>query len=1235
MGRSLLRLMALVVVVLLAATPAYAHPSTGARGALSEVEGQGGSSSATLNGVVVDTGGGIVPGATVVVKDTATGREITVVSNSTGAFSVPSLNAGTYIVTVSLSGFKTQVINDVRLLAATTQSVKATLEVGNLAETVEVRGNTTLVNTQTNTVSSTMSVEAISNLPLVSRNALNAVTFLPGVETIGGPRGSTISGLPQNTINITIDGITTSNLLQGGDGFFSLVTPRLDAVEEVTVTGATPGSDRGGGGSVNIAFVTRSGSNRYDASIYHYFRHPSLNTNYWFNVQNGLDRNEVIVHQYGGRLGGPIVIPGVYDGRGKAFFFFNYEHFFQPTEVTRTRTMFNPQAQQGFYTYTAGGVTRSINVLALAQQNGQLATTDPTVAGMLAKIRSGAESTGNINTPVNALNTNSYIYQADSRRNEWAPTTRLDYNVSSQHRLTGTYYWQRFHSNPDILNGAESPFPGLLNYGIQASYRTTGSVTLRSTLSPNVVNEIKGGWQWSPVDFYGNVTRDMFSDQNYFQLGFAGGPNNTDFSGLTGPTAVNSPQPRNTVNWNIDSTLNWLRGSHSWTMGASFIQVRHDQNFYSTVPTIAFGVDTTNDPAAGMFTTANFPNASNNQLSMARHLYAVMTGRVTSIGGTARLDSTTDEFVYLGNLNQKSRMNEFGLFAQDSWRITPTVTLNYGARWEMVLPFVPTTPNWTMATMADVCGISGVGSGPGGRQCNLFQPGNLAGAGYTPTFTRYDPGSPGYETDWNNVAPNVGIAWRPNVQDGWLRRVLGDPDQATVRAGYAISYNRERMDQFTGVYGDNPGATTSGTRNVNNGNLVYPGETWPVLFRDSSRLGPPAYCSGAVTSGCIPVSPTFPFPATSNNSVNIFDPTIKVPFTESWSVGWQRALGRDMAFEVRYVGNRNRKAWTTEDWNDINIFENNFLDEFGLAQQNLRAHVAQGCGTTGQPACSFAYRGPNTGTQPLPIYLAYFQGLDRNAAQSAASYTSGNFTNSDWTGHLGQYEPDPFDAANDLHGNATRRSNAIAAGLAPNFFVMNPAVGGANVTVAAAGSRYHSMQFDLRRRLSRGLTAQFNYTYARRWGSSLQDLHRDRFYIESANVPHAFKGSWVYEVPVGRGRRFGTDMNPILDTIVGGWEYSGTGRVQWRQFSTGGIKLFGMSREELQDNMRLRIVKSATGATTVFDMPEDIITNTRRAFNTSPTTPSARSRRAATSDRRAIRAASSSSRATAARRIRS
>ena len=167
-----------------------------------------GSANSSLAGVVGDAAGGVVPGATITVRNNATGTSFETVSNSAGGFSIPVLDPGTYTVTVALSGFKTAVISDVRLLAATPGSIRATLEVGSLNETVEVKGGTELVQTQSSTVASTITTEQITNLPLVSRNALNFVVFLPGVETSAGPRGSTISGLPQNTISVTYDGVT-------------------------------------------------------------------------------------------------------------------------------------------------------------------------------------------------------------------------------------------------------------------------------------------------------------------------------------------------------------------------------------------------------------------------------------------------------------------------------------------------------------------------------------------------------------------------------------------------------------------------------------------------------------------------------------------------------------------------------------------------------------------------------------------------------------------------------------------------------------------------------------------------------------------------------------------------------------------------------------------------------------------------------------------------------------------
>jgi hypothetical protein len=496
-----------------------------------------------------------------------------------------------------------------------------------------------------------------------------------------------------------------------------------------------------------------------------------------------------------------------------------------------------------------------------------------------------------------------------------------------------------------------------------------------------------------------------------------------------------------------------------------------------------------------------------------------------------------------------------------------------------------------MSTLEDVCGVSGLGTGPGGRGCNIFRPGEIAAPGFTPTYVPYDPGQPGYNTDWNNVAPNIGVAWRPNVQGGFLRALLGDPEQATIRGGYSVSYNRPRMDEFTGLFGNNPGGAITLNRTATTGYpLVRPGETWPVLFRDSSRLGPPDFDA----------TPSFPLTASigAGSDIRVFDPDLEIPFTRSWSVGVQRALSRDMAVDIRYVGNRNMNDWSDENWNELTIFENGFLDEFKAAQANLKANLAAGRGGT------FAYFGPGTGTSPLPTYLAFFSGVPFSEAGNASRYTSTLFRNSSWTGHLSEYDPDPYDAANDLWNNSGRRSNAFTAGVPVNWFVMNPNVDDAIVNVGRAGSKYHSLQVEVRRRLSGGLDMQGSYVYARRYGTSLQSVGRDRIFLQSAGVPHAFKLSWAYELPFGRGRRFGTDMNPVLNAVVGNWQFSGTGRFQVRDFTLNNARLVGMSESELQDVFDIRIVRDPlTGATAVFNMPQDIIDNSRRAYDVNATSP--------------------------------
>ena len=378
MGTQSFNRLALTVAILVAAsTIAYA---------------QGGITS-TLAGTIVDGSGAVIPGADVVARHNATGTVHAAVTSEQGTFNIPAVVPGKYTVTVSLSGFKTVVLNDVEVNAGVPASVRAVLEVGQLAETVTVEAASSLVQTQTSAVSTTVHVGQIMSLPATSRNVLDFVAFLPGVNTPGGTRDSTVNGLPQSTINITLNGINIQdNTLKSTDGFFAIVQPRLDAIEEVTFTTTAQGAEASGQGAVQIRFVTRSGTNQLRGSAYHTYRNDTLTANTWFNKRNGVAKPELLQNQPGFRIGGPIVLPGLWDGHNKGFFFLNYEEFRQPQDLTRKRRIMSPLAQAGVFQY--GG--RQVNLLELAARNGHVSTIDPVIGKLLADIRTATGKTGSV-----------------------------------------------------------------------------------------------------------------------------------------------------------------------------------------------------------------------------------------------------------------------------------------------------------------------------------------------------------------------------------------------------------------------------------------------------------------------------------------------------------------------------------------------------------------------------------------------------------------------------------------------------------------------------------------------------------------------------------------------------------------------------------------------------------------------------------------------------------------------
>ena len=443
-------------------------------------------------------------------------------TNSAGAFDVPALNAGVYSITVSLSGFKTAVMTDVELLSGTTRSVKVVLEVGALTESVDVRGGSQLVQTQATTVSSTIRVDQISTLPLITRNALNFVVFLPGVDTSTAnhsQRESTVSGLPQSSMSITVDGANIQDkYTRSTDGFFANIHPKLDLIEEVTVSTATASADSSGQGAVQIKFATRSGTNRFTGSAYAYHRDRKLNTNYYFNEIAGLPKNELTLNQLGAREGGPIVIPGVYDGRGKAFFFFNFEQLRFPLSNTRTRGILSPLAQQGTFQYRSGGQPGE-SVRRRGRQRPDLdARSDDCRA--LDQDPGGHRDDRDRQQPHRSERAGLPLAAGVAAHRQLAGRAHRLQPLVTPPRSARATTTRDSGSAPNLFGTDEPNFPGLLNQAELYSAVSRGSATLRSTFGAGLVNEVRLGISNAPVWFADQVDLSQFADQAGFNIGF-------------------------------------------------------------------------------------------------------------------------------------------------------------------------------------------------------------------------------------------------------------------------------------------------------------------------------------------------------------------------------------------------------------------------------------------------------------------------------------------------------------------------------------------------------------------------------------------------------------------------------------------------------------------------------------------------------------------------------------------
>jgi hypothetical protein len=934
-------------------------------------------------------------------------------------------------------------------------------------------------------------------------------------------------------------------------------------------------------------------------------RRDWMNTNTWFNLNRNVDLNgtptsKPAMKQYqpGGRLGGPVIIPKIYNGRDKLFFFVNYEWISSPGTLTQNKTIMTPLSEQGVFQYAGGP---NVDLMALAAKNGQTAKIDQNIGRLLADVRKST-SQGVVNNNTDLL-TQTFTWQQPTASKTTYPTVRIDYNVTTNHRLTGSVTRNHLVSDPDTTNSMQTNYPGFPIHGLQDSMRYSGQGSWRWTASSKIVNEFRFGKTGGATMFYPDLTAEMFAGTGY------GGMNGyaiswSSFRSLSNAYYNSANSSREGKTMVFEDSLSWVKGRHLLSMGVSYTKAEVWLYNQTKVPTATLGMPTSGDPADGMFTAANFPKASTTDLNNAKALYSVLTGRVSALTRNARIQPDGTTFKILGASDQYGTLPQWGSYINDTWRVNPDLTINLGLRYDVQRPFYAQNNSYSTATMADIFGVTGTGKDlqPGSvvnNLGNLFKPGTLEGK--ATTYKMLEQGVNAYNVDWAGFAPSLGAAWTVGGDGGFLRALFGGKRGSVLRGGANLAYQRGGMSDFTGVYGGNPGISIDASRNLANGNLG----TQPVLFSSSDLGAPPTN-----------LTRTYPMavPNASSN-VYVFDPNIKTPSAFTYSFSWQRQLSNDMTVEGRYIHTNSFNTWTAGgqlpymNYNEINILENGFLNEFKLAQANLQANLAAGKPST------FAYTGA-PGTSPLPIFLAYLNGS--SASNDAAKYTGSGWTNTTLAQSMYPLNPNPYTAASNIWASSSYRANGIAAGRPSNFWVANPEVANAYVVTNGPKTSYNGVQLSLKRRYVRGLLYELNYTYGKGWMDQFYSFHKPFVTTEmnytniysnqggnsTGNVRHVFAGNWMYELPFGRGKRFGSGANGFWDRVIGGWNFQGVARLQsGRMLDFGNVRLVGMTAEDLRGAFQARKATDPQNQyrTLVYMLPQDIIDNTIKAFSVTAT----------------------------------
>ncbi len=1098
-----------------------------------------------IHGFVRDPSGAVIPGASVKAQDMSTTIVHDATSAADGGFVFPNLVEGTYSVTAVAKGFETTVVSGIVVDAGRTTDISVGMKVGATTETVEVSGAAAQLETSSNEIGLTVNNNYVQNLPYSSRDSLNFATYAPGFVS------SDFNNLPNASMNISIDGMDNNSerFKSGGTSFYAFAPERIDAVEEVTVSTTGTGADSAGFGAMNIRFQIKRGTNQYHFSVGEQFANEDLNSNSFFGNLRGQPIAKTRQNNPYGSLGGPLV-PFIPSLKHKLFFFAYFESQPQPGSGTSTTTVLSPAAQAGNFTYLGtDGVQHTVNVLTVAQQAGYPYAIDPTIQTIFNAMNASESKASGFLAITNEFYGQTMEWSQPNSTFYLFPAARVDYQITPKVAYHGS--WSIRHEN---ISPSTPPYPGLSQYAFGNDYKINAYVATSGidwSITPHLINNATFGVQSNGEYFYYGSNPQQFAPYGNRMI-YMPTVGTANFFNPTIPTTT--PYIRNNPVSQLRDDLTWIKGKHTITMGGT---LKHSSFWESScsntcgVPGYQIGLPS-GDPFASTLQNA-LPaiNTSVGDQNLAADLYAALTGTVSSISGGAGVDEHTKQYVNFAYTPQRFAYTYGGLYIQDSFRVTPHLTLNLGFRWELD------------GAIHDTNSIVGepTGSNFYGMSNSLFQPGVFSSNTNPQLIQTNYP----YSADLLNPAPLIGFAWTPTATEGLPGKIIGN-NKTVLRAGAAMNYYNEGMNAISNPLANDAngcngtGATQSATAVPGNPGFTTSGillsQSPPALQLFPSAFGYPISQSIGVFTG--------------GQAVCLINPNLKSPYTSNWNLSLQRELPGKFIVEVDYVGNKSTHMWHYQNQNEVNIFENGFLTQFQQAQANLSINQANGKGNT------FINNGL-AGQSALPIFQTAFGANGSNAALSNSSgFGSSTFVTDLTEGLAGSL-------ANSLSNTATSTyyCRLVGSNFSPcsalgftaataypaNFFTANPYDNYLGYQNDNGNSNYNALQIILRKSLSHGFTVNSNFTWSHSFGTVLNSSDQTATYqwwtmrngrLNYGPTPFdrrfVFNAFWTYDLPFGKGRLVNI-TNGVLERVLGGWTLGGIETI-----STGGPSLLSSSR---------------------------------------------------------------------------